>query len=264
MRLRAAALAILATLACPTAAEAQSLPFLFVDGPATTLRPRAMFLYDAAVGDRSLESVEGNGLLHRVVAAGRLTPHLTVLGRVESTTDETRQRYSEQLELNWQPSAMAFGKTPFSVTVGARREFQGANVLLAGVGAAHTVGSSLFGAQLRAERPLEEGRDAVDLITSVGWSHRLSDVGRIGVEAIGQDLEGFWSAEEAEGGATLFAGPTLALAPGDGSRWAFVVGAGPVLRATHSSRSSGAPRDIVIDRASGYLVRTSLRFSVGR
>ena len=35
----------------------------------------------------------------------------------------------------------------------------------------------------------------------------------LGVEAIGEDLEGFWEEEEAEGGARLLMGPSLRISP---------------------------------------------------
>ncbi len=263
MRTRLAQASFLAFLLAPAAVSAQSLPFLFVDGPSFTTRPRTQLQYDASYGDRSLQSVDGTGVMHRLVAGIRVSPSLVALARVETTPLEDGQGLSEQVELNWQPSAATQRATPFAVAVGARREWQGTAVLLANAGIAHDFGKSLVGAQLRAERPLSSGRDAIDLITSAGWSMRVSSIGRLGVEAIGQDLEGFWSTEEAEGGATLYAGPSLALAP-QGAHWAFVLGGGPVLRATHSTRNSGAPRDVVIDRSRGYLLQTSFRMLVGR
>ncbi|HET9985003.1 MAG TPA: hypothetical protein VFQ38_15495, partial [Longimicrobiales bacterium] len=69
--------------------------------------------------------------------------------------------------------------------------------------------------------------------------------------------------EEAEGGATLFAGPSLALSPG-AHRWSIVDGAGPVLRATRSPLDSGAPRELASSRYAGYVVRTSFRLNFGR
>ena len=70
-------------------------------------------------------------------------------------------------------------------------------------------------------------------------------------EAVGSDLEGFWDSGEAEGGATLFAGPTLAFSP-MGS-WRLVIGGGPVLRATSSTAATSA------QQRSGYVLRTSVR-----
>lgn len=64
------------------------------------------------------------------------------------------------------------------------------------------------------EVPLSEGRDTVDVVFGLGGSVLVRDWLRVGGELIGEDLEGFWEEEEAEGGARLLVGPTVWLAPG--------------------------------------------------
>lgn len=71
------------------------------------------------------------------------------------------------------------------------------------------------------------------------------------VEAVGSDLEGYWESDEAEGGATLYVGPTLAFSPA--ASWRFVVGGGLVLRAASSTAAPSA------EQRSGYVLRTSVR-----
>ena len=51
--------------------------------------------------------------------------------------------------------------------------------------------------------------DAAHVVTSLGWSRRIGDRIGLGVEGIGQDLEGFWNPAEADGGAKLRVGPSL-------------------------------------------------------
>jgi len=58
------------------------------------------------------------------------------------------------------------------------------------------------------EVPTAEGRDTVDLVLALAASYRVAPWARVGLEAEGQDLEGFWEPEEAEGGAKLILGPT--------------------------------------------------------
>ena len=118
------------------------------------------------------------------------------------------------------------------------------------VGARATERSALAAGVL-LEHPYAAGRDALDLITSLGLSHALTSTLWLGVEAVGSDLEGFWDQAEAEGGATLFVGPTLAFSPSDS--WRLVAGGGPVLRATSSTAGPQA------ERRSGYVLRTSVR-----
>ena len=118
--------------------------------------------------------------------------------------------------------------------------------------------SSLFG-NLRFEKPLETRRDALDLVTTAGWLHRIGPALHLGVEAIGEDLEGFWDPQEAEGGAKLFVGPSLHLAPVGRRFYASVCG-GPILYATHTPFTSGAPRPLAAS-GNGYTVRVSLGYA---
>jgi hypothetical protein len=97
-------------------------------------------------------------------------------------------------------------------------EAEGVNVLLARVIAGrNTDASRLFG-NLVFQKPMSSERDAVDLVTSVGWARKLTHGVSLGVEAVGEDLEGFWDPQEAEGGARLLADPSLHISPSKG-RW---------------------------------------------
>jgi hypothetical protein len=54
------------------------------------------------------------------------------------------------------------------------------------------------------------GRDEVDVMTALAVSYAVVPSLRIGLEVAGEDLEGLFEEEEAEGGAKLLFGPTLA------------------------------------------------------
>jgi hypothetical protein len=83
-----------------------------------------------------------------------------------------------------------------------------------------------------------------------------------GVEALGEDLEGFWEADEAEGGAKLLVGPSVNYAP-RGSRFAFSVCGGPIFYATHSNViPSEAVRDLSEVGQNGYTVRAQISFNI--
>ncbi|MBX6365494.1 MAG: hypothetical protein IRZ00_16620 [Gemmatimonadetes bacterium] len=256
-----AGIALLAGLAAPRALAAQSA-FLLVDGPATVAAQRSELRYDAAYGDRGFEALDGNALQQRVWGRWWVGSRLALVARASMTPAGGAQRFSEQAEAQLRATDFG-GATPVLLAVGARREYGGDDVLLARVAGAHVGARSTLAADVTVERPLASGRDAVDLITGVGWSRRVSPSFSVSLEALGEDLEGFWEAEEAEGGATLFAGPSLALSPG-AHRWSIVLGAGPVLRATRSPLDSGAPRELTSSRSAGYLVRTSFRLNFGR
>ena len=68
----------------------------------------------------------------------------------------------------------------------------------------------------------------------------------LGVEAIGEDLEGFWEADEAEGGARLLVGPSLHVSPHK-QRWQLIATGGPLFHPTDTGRSSSAFRDLPPD-----------------
>jgi hypothetical protein len=83
----------------------------------------------------------------------------------------------------------------------------------------------------------------------------------VGVEAVGSDLEGFFDDAEAEGGATVLVGPSIAVAISEHCR--LVVGGGPVIRASSTSEAGplhGAASPLGTQR-SGYVMRTSLRLA---
>jgi hypothetical protein len=47
------------------------------------------------------------------------------------------------------------------------------------------------------ERPLSGDRDAMDVITTVGWNRRVTEGLHLGFEALAEDLEGLWTPNEA-------------------------------------------------------------------
>ena len=121
---------------------------------------------------------------------------------------------------------------------GIRQEWDGSPVLIGRV----LAGADVAGGRLQGSFVLEHAmtsgirRDAADVVTSVGWSHRIGNRIAIGVEGIGQDLEGFWDPTEAEGGAKLLVGPSLHVRSRSG-HWSASATAGPVLR----SQSTTSP-----------------------
>ena len=61
------------------------------------------------------------------------------------------------------------------------------------------------------EHIFQTGRDSVDVMLTAGMSMRVLNWLRLGVEYVGQDLEGEFDPDEAEGGPRHLLGPTLAL-----------------------------------------------------
>jgi hypothetical protein len=119
---------------------------------------------------------------------------------------------------------------------GIREEWDGTRVLVGRVLAGTDVRRGRLEGSLVMERAVASAvrHDAADVVTSVGWSRRVGDRMAVGVEGIGQDLEGFWDPSEAEGGAKLLVGLSLRLQSKNGD-WSASAVVGPVMRSTSSA-----------------------------
>jgi hypothetical protein len=177
-----------------------------------------------------------------------------------AATDATvRNRVSGQAELL--VSLVQGSRSMFAVALGGARNYDGVGVALGRVAAGLRWERTVLAGNLRLERPLTSGsatRDALDVISTLGVTRQLRSGLRVGLEAVGEDLEGFVEADEAEGGAKAMLGPTLRLGSPE-ARWGLAVAGGPVLRLTRSTvpgGTSGAARDLMTN--TGYVLRTSI------
>jgi hypothetical protein len=135
----------------------------------------------------------------------------------------------------------------------------GADVLLSRVVAGRDVHSWRLGGHMLFEKPFSAGRDPVDVILTLGVARRLTRLLHVGLEMIGEDLEGFWEVEEAEGGARLLLGPSIRLAA-PGQRWQFGAAGGPMIQSGASSRQSEASRTLPAS-ATAFAVKASLSYA---
>jgi hypothetical protein len=101
----------------------------------------------------------------------------------------------------------------FRLTVAtvAFREFEGDLGAYARVAGSYDIGKLRLAANVHLEHVFADNRDAVDVLGLAGVSYRLLDMLRVGVEYVGQDLEGMADDDEAEGGAHHYVGPSLAV-----------------------------------------------------
>jgi hypothetical protein len=129
---------------------------------------------------------------------------------------------------------------------GIREEWDGTRVLVGRVLAGADVGHGRLQGSLVMERAVSSPvrHDAADVVTSLGWSRRIGDRISLGVEGIGQDLEGLWNPAELDGGAKLLVGPSLHVQSRRGD-WAASLTGGPVVHAP----SVASPPDVP---AAGY------------
>lgn len=242
---------------------AQTQPFLFT---VTTIPPasedeRWVVRYEAGYGERAAEPFGFDGLSQRVAVQGALGKGFTLLGQVGLGFENGSQNgtsTSQEIELLKDIRSARSG-LGLAVGMGMRHEWEGVNVLLGRVSTGYNFQrSSLFG-NVCFEKPFEEGRDSIDLISTLGWMYKVAPAFHLGVESVGEDLEGFWEEEEAEGGAKLFVGPSLRVAPTSAS-WSLWVAGGPIVYATRSTRTSPAPRPLAATD-NGYTVRVSFGYS---
>jgi hypothetical protein len=240
-RCLAAVFILPAALLAATPVSAQDRPFLFSVATTVDPKPAVRFDYDVGVGERAFQSDVSNRPEQRVgvqASYGRLT-FLARFGIAEVGSSYESSQSGEVLF-----SMLGRGR-PVSLAAGGGvlHEPAGGNVLLARVMGGRATDASQLQGNLLFQKPLSSERDAVDLITSVGWARRLSRAVSLGVEAIGEDLEGFWEEEEAEGGARLLVGPSLHIAPA-GRRWQLTATGGPLFHPTDNRLSSDALRDL--------------------
>ncbi len=237
-------------------AAAQERPFLFLTTTSEATKPAARFDYEVGVGERAFQSDVSNRPEQRFAVHATLG-RLTFLGRFGISDVGSSYQSSQSGEALF--SLITPGRRiALAAGGGMLHEAGGVNVLLARVIAGRNTDASRLYGNLLFQKPLSTGRDAVDLITSVGWARKLAPGVSLGVEAVGEDLEGFWEQEEAEGGARLLAGPSLHVSPAKG-RWQFNATGGPVFHPSDTGRASSALRDLPPEtRATSYAFRVSL------
>lgn len=236
-------------------ASAQS-PFLFASIP--NIGARIVTAIDAGYSARAFEPVAGERVEPRAAAAVALSSLFALQGQISAaSTVDHQTRVSDQMELMVTPRRS--GALSFGAALGVRHEYTGTSVALARAVGSRTSDYSALIADVLIEHPFASGRDAVDVITTVGGTHALTQHVWLGVEVVGSDLEGLFDSTEAEGGATVLAGPTLAVAVS--THWRLVLGGGPVLRATTSRAPSSMADAASLGGPSrpGYVLRTSLR-----
>ncbi len=244
----------------PAFASAQDRPFVF---SVTTTRdatvPQFRVDYELGVGEQVFHQQTSNGPEQRFgiqTSVGRIT----FVGHVGVATGTDTFQMSQQAETLVSLVSPGASRLALAGGGGILHEAGGTNVLLARVVAGYHGGLNQLNGNVVFQKPLASRRDAVDVITSLGWAARLTPVWSIGIEAVGEDLEGFWDAQEAEGGARLLVGPSVHLTP-RGRSWQLSVAGGPVFHPTVSGLASDAVRDLpAITAARDFAIRTTFAY----
>jgi hypothetical protein len=261
-----AAAAIAFGAAQPVMAQAHPFVYSFVPDAPPLASPLVIYadvgygrdLFSALGPERFEQRVGGQ------VALGRRVTVLAQLG-LAANDDAVVSRTTAQAEL----VASALPQTSRAILafgVGGIHDYSGTGVALGRAVVGFRTTKSLVAGNLRLERPFTRAggtrslsRDALDVITTVGFTREISTNVRLGVESVAEDLEGFFEPDEAEGGAKLMLGPSVGLGHRS-ARWSLTVAGGPVVQLTRSNTSpaGGAVRDLAT--RSGYVIRTSFGY----
>lgn len=241
--------------------NAQERPFFFTIAPPSPAVSPLLVHCDVAYGKGTFEPIGGGNAEQTVGMRAAITPSVAVTGAFGLATAGATTTTSQQLEMMVHLVRSTESGFDLSLGSGVRREYAGTKVLLGRIIAGRRFTQWQVYGNMLLEKPFAADRDAVDLLLTAGWSYRIAMAVSVGLEAVGQDLEGFWDEEEAEGGATLFVGPTIAVAI-PGSNAILTVGAGPILKGSTSDRLSTAVREFPVTQENGYIVRAAVNVAL--
>ena len=242
-------------------AVAQNRPFLFTMEPPGKGEELLLVHYAAAYGRQTFEPLGADNVEQVLGIQAGIGESFLLLAHAGLALQDGPTRVSQQAELLARFMNGENRVIDLAAGFGYRREYGGTNVLLSRIIVGHRSGSwQLFG-NLLLEKAFAADRDDFDAIVTGGFSRDFGGTVQAGFEIVGQDLEGFWDRDEAEGGATLFMGPGVHLAF-PGTTCGLTVGGGLILRATQSARFSDAPRDLPVGRRNGFVLRTELAFGL--
>jgi len=211
-------------------------PFLF---SVTTLTPEDLtwsLNYSTSYGERVAGPFGYDGVGQQFAIKGYLGKQYTLYANAgfgfPRQDDVTSAQQAEILR------DFIGGKKPMGLRLGlglgVSRDYSSVMSLMGRVTASYDAPRWKAGANILFEKAMAENRDGIDVISSIGFQYRL--LGKLygGFETVGEDLEGFWEEDEAEGGAKLLIGPSLNMTTNN-SRMSFSVSGGPVFYATHST-----------------------------
>ena len=244
--------------------EAQSRPFIYSVLPNGSAAARGAVYGDIGYGNHLFAAVGPEKLEHSAGAQVALSPRVIVLAQLGWAMNDAqvRGRVGGGADVLARLSAPA-AHTIVAIGIGAAQDYRRSvvargRVVLGYVGKrSHLVGN------LNLERPVHTApgdvRDGVDVITTLGFSHAVSNSLRLGVESVAEDLEGFFEADEAEGGAKLMLGPSVGIGS-RASRWNATVAVGPVVQLTRSTASGSGSGAARVLNQNGFVLRTSLSY----
>jgi hypothetical protein len=240
------AITLLLMILFVTTVHAQQRPFLYsVSIPQPEDRGFVLH-FDAGWGSGSLGSPESSFIDRRVGVVWRANSKWTILANAGfGENSHSKTAFSGQAELFYGLKNSSSHGFSMSLGGGMRWEKEDGAVALLHAISGWRSNRWLFESNMIFEKANSPDRDPADLIVSLGWLYHISPSISLGVEAVGQDLEGFWESQEAEGGARILSGPAMHL---NLREWEVGIAGGYVFRPTNSIRTSTADRAFGSDR----------------
>jgi len=242
-------------------------PFLFTLNTLTAENPRWNIHYSGSYGERANGQFGYDGLGQQFGVKGYLGSRLTLyataaLGFANGGGVASAEQAEVIRDLIGGRGISGFR---LGAGLGLSRDWSNTGSAISRITAAFDRANWRMAGNLRFEKAFDKTRDKLDFITSIGFQHRVSNALYLGFEALGQDLEGFWEKDEAEGGAKLLIGPSINLEPNH-SKLSFSISGGPVFYATRSQVTSPAAiREIGnVASGNGYSIRALVNFNLHR
>ncbi len=239
-------------------------PFLFSINTLTAENPKWNLHYSGSYGERTAGEFGYDGLGQQFGVKGYLGSRFTLYGTASvgfanSGGVTSAQQVEVIRDLLGGKSLSGFR---LGAGLGASRDWSNVKSAISRITLSFDQTKWRATGNLRFEKAFESSRDKLDFISSLGFQHRISNAVYLGFEAVGQDLEGFWEKDEAEGGAKLMVGPSLNFIPSS-SKLSFSISGGPVFYATRSQViPSEAIREIsALASGNGYTIRALINFN---
>jgi hypothetical protein len=240
-------------------------PLLFSLSTITADQKGWNIFYSGSFGQHVVHPFGYNGLDQHISLKGYLGSRLTLF--VNAGFGFNRSGGTSSLQQAEIISDFIGGKTISGLRIGAgiggRREWSGDKVLFSRITSSYNTPNLQLGGNLLIEKAFNINRDKLDLISSMGFHHKIASNFFAGLEAIGEDLEGLWDKEETEGGAKLFLGPSLKLAPAM-SRLSFSLAGGPIFYATKSTVLFPDAQRSLIKTDNGYTIKFMIAFGLNQ
>jgi len=236
-------------------------PFLF---SVTTLTPEDLkwsLDYSGSYGERVSGPFGYEGIGQQLAVKGYMGKKFTLYANVALGLlgDHTASAQQAELIRNFIGGKKNLGFS-LGAGLGVRRDYSNVKSMLSRITLNFEAPQWKAGGNLLFEKAFSNNRDAIDVISSLGFHYRLSGSLYGGLEAVGEDLEGFWDEEEAEGGAKLMIGPSINMAP-QKSRLSFSLSGGPVFYGTQNQRTN--PEAIrELPSQSGLTVRARIIYNL--